>query len=71
MATRGLQEEVNGGATTGKWDRMKVAGQGEEIKWKRYTGFRKSLARSEPVNPGGGKRIASARPQGLTRFIFS
>jgi len=26
-----LQEEVNGGATTGKWDRMKVAGQGGEI----------------------------------------
>jgi hypothetical protein len=23
-----LQEEVNGGATTGKWDRMKVAGPG-------------------------------------------
>ena len=31
MAVCGLQEEVSGGATTGKWDRMKVAGQSQEI----------------------------------------
>jgi hypothetical protein len=61
MIGRRVQEEVNGGATTGKWDRMKVAAQSEKIKLcMKITKFRKSLARSELVSPGAIKWIASA-----------
>jgi len=59
---QGLQEGVHRGATTGKWNRMKVAAQSEKIKvcMGKITKFRKSLARSELVSPGAIKGIASA-----------